>query len=246
VEVLGLHLTEAGRRELYAAMGPVAVDPARHTMVSPTGAGPIDGVDEESTNNLDGERETAAVLEPAEVVAVTPRADARVQDAPRDEIDFRGTQRNGATDVSVTQEAEELPSPQPVKPGAVGEAPTSSAADTSTASECPDHVRALLGTAPLVISCEDEFLWSIRGRLALPRGSAFIELLVYLGAACLQAPEPLDAWPGVTVDTLLEEVWTPRARDPQNGESGQTWLRKSVKRLQEELATPQVDCLARS
>ena len=41
------------------------MDPARHTMVSPTRAGPIDGVDEESTNNLDGERETAAVLEPA-------------------------------------------------------------------------------------------------------------------------------------------------------------------------------------
>jgi hypothetical protein len=46
VEVLGLHLAEAGRRELFAAMGvdetsssaprePVA-DPARHTMVSPT------------------------------------------------------------------------------------------------------------------------------------------------------------------------------------------------------------------
>ena len=98
-------------------------------------------------------------------------------------------------------------------------------------------MRALLDTAPLVISCEDESLWSIRGRLALPRQSALIELLVYLGAARLQAPEPLDPWPGVAVDTLLDEVWTPRARDPQNRESGQTWLRNSLKRLQEELAT---------
>jgi hypothetical protein len=62
-------------------------------------------------------------------------------------------------------------------------------------------VRALLDSAPLVISCEDESLWSVRGRLALPRQSAFIELLVYLGAARLQAPEPLDPWPGVAVDT---------------------------------------------
>jgi hypothetical protein len=249
VEVLGLDLTEAGRREWFAAMGvdeapssapwePVAVDPARHTRVSPTAAGPSDGVDEESTNHLDGERETAAILEPAEVRAVGPGADAGMQDSPRDEIDFRGTQRNGATDVSVTQEAEASAVPQSVEPGpAVGEAETSSAADTSTTAECPDNVRALLDTAPLVISCEDESLWSIRGRLALPRQSAFIELLVYLGAARLLAPEPLDPWPGVAVDTLLDEVWTPRARDPQNRESGQTWLRKSLKRLQEELAT---------
>ena len=41
----------------------------------------------------------------------------------------------------------------------------------------------------------------------------------------------------MAIDTLLDEVWTPRARDPQNRESGQTWLRKSLKRLQEELAT---------
>ena len=41
----------------------------------------------------------------------------------------------------------------------------------------------------------------------------------------------------MAVETLLDEVWTPRARDPQNRESGQTWLRKSLKRLHEELAT---------
>src|SRR5205814_1922615 len=164
-------------------------------------------------------------------------ADTGVQESPASEVAFPGTRRNGATDVSVTDEAGMPAVPQPVAPGpAVGMAATSSAADAST-SECPDHVRALLDTAPLVISCEDESLWSTRGRLALPRQSAFIELLVYLGAARLQAPETLDPWPGVAVDTLLDEVWTPRARDPQNRESGQTWLRKSLKRLQEELAT---------
>jgi DNA-binding SARP family transcriptional activator len=204
-------------------------------MLSPTGAGPSDGVDEESTNHLDGERETAAVLEPAEVLAVAPGVDTGVQEAPANEDAFPGTRRSEAIDVSRTDEAGLPAVPQLVEPGpAVGERATSSAATTS---ECPDHVRALLDTAPLVISCEDESLWSIRGRLALPRQSAFIELLVYLGAARLQAPEPLDPWPGVAVDTLLDEVWTPRARDPQNRESGQTWLRKSLKRLQEELAT---------
>jgi DNA-binding SARP family transcriptional activator len=206
-------------------------------MLSPTGAGPRDGVDEESTNHLDGERETAAVLEPAEVLAVAPGADTGVQESPANDFAFPGTHRNGAIHVSLTDEARLPAVPQPVGPGAVGEAPISSAADTSSTSECPDHVRALLDTAPLVISCEDESLWSIRGRLALPRQSAFIELLVYLGAARLQAPEPLDPWPGVAVDTLLDEVWTPRARDPPNRESGQTGLRKSLKRLQEELAT---------
>src|SRR6266511_658490 len=208
-------------------------------MVSSTGAGPSDAVNEKSTNHLDSEMETeAAVLEPAEVLAVAPGADAGVQEAPANEVAFPGTQRNGAIDVSVTDEAGLPAVAQPVEPvPAVGEAATSSAADTSTTAECPEHVRALLDTAPLVISCEDESLWSIRGRLALPRQSAFIELLVYLGAARLQATEPLDPWPGVAVDTLLDEVWTPRARDPQNRESGQTWLRKSLKRLQEELAT---------
>src|SRR5207249_1883398 len=136
--------------------------------------------------NLDGERETAA-----EVLAVAPGADTGVPEAPANEVAFPGTQR--AIDVSVTEEAGPPAVPQSVEPGlAIGESATSSAADTSTTAECPDNVRALLDTAPLVISCEDESLWSVRGRLALPRQSAFIELLVYLGAARLQAPEPLD------------------------------------------------------
>src|SRR5207302_757859 len=125
---------------------------------------------------------------------------------------------NGAIDVSVTSEAGLPAGPQPGEPGpAVGEAATSSAADSSSTSECPDNVRALLDTAPLVISCEDESLWSVRGRLALPRQSAFIELLVYLGAARLQAPEPLDPWPGVAVDTLLDEVWPPARETRRTG-----------------------------
>jgi hypothetical protein len=108
---------------------------------------------------------------------------------------------------------------------------------TSIPAELLDHVRDLSENAPLVVSCEDESLWSTAGGFALPRQSALIELLVYLGAARLRAPEPLDPWPGVAVDPLLDEVWTPRARDTQNRESGQTWLRKSLKRLQDELVT---------
>ena len=44
---------------------------------------------------------------------------------------------------------------------------------------------------------------------ALSRQSALIELLVYLRAARLLAPEPLDPWLGVAVDTLLEESGPP-------------------------------------
>src|SRR5207253_902350 len=122
----------------------------------------------------DGERETTAGLELEGVLAVAPGADGGVQEAPANEVAFPGTRMNGAIDVSVTSEAGLPADPQPVEPGpAVGEAATSSAAEASLTSECPDHVRALLDTAPLVISCEDESLWSIRGRL-LPRQSAFI------------------------------------------------------------------------
>src|SRR5436190_2279211 len=63
------------------------------------------------------------LLEAAEVPVVAPGADAGVQEAPANEVAFPGTQRNGAIDVSPTDEAGLPAVPQPVEPGpAVGEA----------------------------------------------------------------------------------------------------------------------------
>src|SRR6266542_2458613 len=216
----------------------VADGPVGGATGSLTGSRPKDGEHEGSTNRLPGESESAEILDPADVVPDVPGPDIGVHPVSADEVAFPDTRENGKSPVSVAQEVAAPGLAVPVEPGpTVDEAASSSAAGTSTPAELPDHVRVLLESAPLVVSCEDESLWSTAGPFALPRQSALIELLVYLGAARLLAPEPLDPWPGVAVDTLLDEVWTPRARDPQNRESGQTWLRKSLKRLQDELVT---------
>jgi DNA-binding SARP family transcriptional activator len=46
----------------------------------------------------------------------------------------------------------------------------------------------------------------------------------------------LAEWSGVESEILLREVWAPRARDPENRDSAQTWLGKNLVRLQEEIA----------
>jgi DNA-binding SARP family transcriptional activator len=65
--------------------------------------------------------------------------------------------------------------------------------------------------------------------------SSPVEVLVYLAAAPLLHQGMLAGWPGVKPETLLAEVWAPRARDPDNKESGQTWLGKNLARLQDEI-----------
>jgi hypothetical protein len=59
---------------------------------------------------------------------------------------------------------------------------------------------------------------------------------MYVAARPLCEHAALDHWPGVSVDAVLDEVWAPRARDARNRESGRTWLRKTLSRLQEEVA----------
>jgi len=67
--------------------------------------------------------------------------------------------------VSVAQEVAAPTLALSVEPGpAVDEAASSSAAGTSTPAEFPDPVCAFLESAPLVVSCEDESLWSTAGR----------------------------------------------------------------------------------
>jgi hypothetical protein len=73
------------------------------------------------------------------------------------------------------------------------------------------------------------------GRLGIGQSSP-VEVLLYLAAAPLLHQGELTNWPGVTPEALLAEVWAPRARDPRNRDSGQTWLAKNIGRLQEEVA----------
>jgi hypothetical protein len=98
----------------------------------------------------------------------------------------------------------------------------------------PIRVARLLERAPLVVDCEDAAVWSAQGRLAL-ESTRPLEVLCYLAAAPLLVQEPLDQWPGVSVDTVLQEVWAPGARNPDNRESGEAWLSKSLWRLQEDI-----------
>jgi hypothetical protein len=65
--------------------------------------------------------------------------------------------------------------------------------------------------------------------------SSPVEVLLYLATAPLQHQGRLADWAGVQPDELLAEVWAPRARDPGNRDSGQTWLGKNLGRLQDEI-----------
>ncbi len=68
----------------------------------------------------------------------------------------------------------------------------------------------------------------------LERGG-LLELLMYVAASPLLDQGSAGRWPGVSADTILDDVWSPRARDARNRESGQTWLRKTLSRVQSEV-----------
>src|SRR6266508_3831236 len=72
------------------------------------------------------------------------------------------------------------------------------------------------------------------GRLGIGQSSP-VEVLLYLAAAPLLHQGRLADWVGVQHETLLAEVWAPRARFPDNRDSGQTWLGKNLARLQDEI-----------
>jgi hypothetical protein len=62
-----------------------------------------------------------------------------------------------------------------------------------------------------------------------------VEVLLYLAAAPLLHQGRLADWDGVSPEAILGEVWAPRARAPDNKDSGQTWLAKNLGRLQDEI-----------
>src|SRR6516225_4853102 len=65
--------------------------------------------------------------------------------------------------------------------------------------------------------------------------AARVEVLLYLAAAPLLHQGRLTDWDGVSPEAILAEVWAPRARTPENKDSGQTWLAKNLGRLQDEI-----------
>lgn len=232
VEVLGLHLTEGGRRDLLATMG-----------VS----------DAAATEGLRGD---AAVHEregrpPQEVLAgaaensepAPPNAPAN--DAPGAISDVvtggEAPSDSGPSAAVITIEradSGEQPG-RPFEEAARNEIvivsdETARLSSAAVVAGRPGRVGQLLARAPLVVDCEEASIWSTEGRLGIGQSSP-VEVLVYLAAAPLLHQGRLADWPGVKPETLLAEVWAPRARDPDNRDSGQTWLGKNLGRLQDEL-----------
>ena len=135
-------------------------------------------------------------------------------------------------------EAAEVPTVTVEGPVRQDSASRSQIEDASTAAdavEIPGRIRRLLTKAPLVVDCEEASVWSADGRLRIGQSSP-IEVLLYLAAAPLLHQGRLADWDGVKPETLLAEVWAPRARTPDNRDSGQTWLGKNLARLQDEIA----------
>jgi hypothetical protein len=104
----------------------------------------------------------------------------------------------------------------------------------AAASGRPERIRKLLERTPLVVDCEEASVWSARGRLGIDQSSP-VEVLLYIAAAPLLHQGRLAEWSGVKPKTLLAEIWAPRARDPDNRDSAQTWLGKNLGRLQDEI-----------
>jgi hypothetical protein len=222
VEILGLHLTEDGRRDLLASMA----------VVEPSTASPIPVT---SDDNVVDEPDHVDVMEShGEVGPLSPGEGAaeayRVDEAVR---------QNGVSPAPDEQPVDgadaAIPSPasSPTEHtnGHVHSEPVLTPEPLS--SELPQRIARLLERHRLVIDCENAVMWSRTGQVQLSQSSP-IEVLFRVAAAPLLQQGPLDGWPGVKIDEVLEEVWAPRAR-VRNRESGQTWLGKNLERLQDEV-----------
>jgi tetratricopeptide (TPR) repeat protein len=223
VEILGLHLTEDGLRDLLASMG---VNEATT-----------------STGSLSGEQDSSAgpiTVEAAESQGGSaqpapgnsrPDADRPAQTA----VDEGPQAAPEESNVELTERVEQAPTA--TFAGANGRAVDGPArvSQQQPTAELPRRVATLLERARLVIDSENAAVWSAEGQLRLEQSSP-IEVLFRLAAAPLLVQGPLDRWPGVKTEELLEEVWAPRARDPRSRDSAQTWLAKNLARLQEDVS----------
>jgi len=222
VEILGLHLTEDGRRDLLASMD--AADGETPPLASDTGdhdtAGKPEHVDDKASR---GE----------------PPAPAPVGGAEEGDQEVAVVSQNGESAGAEERPTEDakavIPTPFARPPASAnGHAQSEPAlASEPSASDCPVRISRLLERGRLVIDCENAVVWSPGGQLQLGQSSP-IEVLFRLAAAPLLEQGPLDRWPGVKAEELLEDVWAPRAR-VRNRESSQTWLGKNLERLQEDV-----------
>ena len=278
VEVLGLHLTEDGRRDLLASMGVVETAPEVAEVVDPrpeqrsidtpqgmTADGTGNTLGQPAPTETDGELQRSvfdvqlvSAAESPVAQALAP-ADAGPPPRPRDTVvrpasagtddqlqqSVLGSQSASAAEDSAVParstnapgEAAEVPTVTVEGPVRQDSASRSQIQDGSTAAdavEIPGRIRRLLTKAPLVVDCEEASVWSADGRLRIGQSSP-IEVLLYLAAAPLLHQGRLADWDGVKPETLLAEVWAPRARTPENRDSGHTWLGKNLGRLQDEI-----------
>lgn len=218
VEILGLRLTDEGRRDLLASAGA--------SEEAPPESMPADRAEEPR--------------EPVRGEEVVPHEQAG-DDAGRrngESVDVADRADPAAAVESACQAAVSSDLPAPATNGVViirtVPGPAHRADDGTTPLAPPERIARLLERAPLVIDCEDAAVWSSAGRLPL-EPSRPLEMLFYLAAAPLLEQLPVEQWPGVETEVLLQEVWAPGARDPKNRESSQTWLVKTVSRLEEEI-----------
>jgi len=225
IEILGLHLTEAGLQDLLAEVG------VEETAAS---AAPV-----EIVQPPESQADAATREEPVTVSEVAGSVGETGSVGPVVAPDGVAMPREAGAPSTVSVEAATAPKVMEAEPtGPAVRAKRNGHVVNTPAMErvsLPERIELLLKCAPLVVDCEQGAVWSLRGQLSVEQ-SSLMELLPYLGAAALLEQGPLDRWMGVGTEELLEEVWAPRARDRTNRESGQTWLRKSLVRLQEEVS----------
>jgi len=222
VEILGLHLTEDGRRDLLASM---EVGEAAPPVGTATGNREAAGEHEQ----LDDKESRGEPVAPARVGL------AEEGDGGNEAVSQNGEAAAAEERQIVGAEAAVISTPVASShAGTNGHAPRESAlASEPSGPEPPERIALLLKRRGLVIDCESAVVWSRGGPLQLGQSSP-IEVLFRLAAAPLLEQGPLDRWAGVKADELLEELWAPRAR-VRNRESSQTWLGKNLERLQDDV-----------
>jgi LysM repeat protein len=233
VEALGLHLTEQGRLELLASMG--VADPA-----SATGqfADALERAPDSAHEVMAGSAEEArkAPPEPTTETSGEKSDVADVQTQTQSAPDSMATVAETTVERAESNRQPERADKPTGSESNVDHDDTRSHKSTAVAAASgrPERIRKLLERTQLVVDCEEASVWSARGRLGIGQSSP-VEVLLYVAAAPLLHQGRLAEWSGVKPETLLAEIWAPRARDPDNRDSAQTWLGKNLGRLQDEI-----------